>query len=55
MGLDLEHECPECGAEEFWKSASTLTHLGEKVKYSCSECDYGFVRIDETVDTSASA
>jgi len=30
-------------------------HLGEKVKRSCGECDYGFVRIDETVDTSVSA
>jgi rubredoxin len=52
MGLDLEHDCPECGGTEFWLTASTLVELGEKVKYDCSNCEYGFVRIDGTVDTS---
>jgi hypothetical protein len=30
-------------------------HLGEKVKWHCPECDYGFVRIDNAVDTSVRA
>jgi hypothetical protein len=28
-------------------------HLGEKVKWRCPECDYGFVRIGDAVDTAA--
>lgn len=56
MALDMEHYCPDCGGEQtFWRVASTQMHLGEKVKWTCGECDYGFVRIDDAVDTSASA
>lgn len=51
MGLELERECPECGASGFWRTASTTLHLGEKVKWSCTECEYGFVQIDGAVDT----
>lgn len=53
MALEIEQECPNCGGAEFWRSASTLVALGEKVKWRCGTCDYGFVRIDGTVDTSA--
>jgi len=52
MGLNLDQECPSCGAGEFYRAASTNIHLGEKVKWHCSECGYGFVRIDGAVDTS---
>jgi ribosomal protein L37AE/L43A len=53
MSLELEHDCPECGeTRTFYRAASTLVHLGEKVKWHCSSCDYGFVKIDNTVDTS---
>lgn len=53
MSLELEHDCPECGeVQTFYRAASTEMHLGTKVKWHCPECDYGFVRIDETVDTS---
>lgn len=53
MGLELEHECPECGeTQSFWKVASTEVHLGRKVKWDCPECSYGFVQIDGEVDTS---
>ena len=56
MALEMQHYCPDCGGEQtFWRVASTEMHLGEKVKWNCGECDYGFVRIDETVDTSVSA
>jgi len=51
MPLELERDCPNCGADTFWRTASTMVHLGEKVKWECTECDYGFVRIDEAVDT----
>lgn len=56
MALEMRHECPDCGGERtFWRVASTEVHLGEKVKWHCEDCDYGFVRIDGTVDTSTSA
>jgi transposase-like protein len=48
----MERDCPECGATEFRLIARTRLHLGEKAKFRCSECDYGFVRIDGAVDTS---
>ncbi|WP_247728642.1 hypothetical protein [Halovivax limisalsi] len=47
MSLELEHECPDCGGEKvFYRAASTEVHLGEKVKWHCPDCAYGFVRID---------
>jgi rubredoxin len=53
MSLELEHYCPVCEEyRDFWKVASTTMHLGEKIKWHCPECDYGFVRIDNQVDTS---
>ncbi|MHB9286713.1 hypothetical protein ACKVMT_06695 [Halobacteriales archaeon Cl-PHB] len=56
MSLELEHHCPDCGEPRtFYRAASTEMHLGEKVKWHCPECDYGFVRIDGTVDTSTTA
>jgi transposase-like protein len=46
--------CPHCEQDQtFWLTARTNLHLGEKRKWDCPDCDYGFVRIDETVDTSA--
>lgn len=48
----IETECPACETEqEFRRSASTTLHLGEKVKWYCSECYYGIVRING-IDTS---
>jgi rubredoxin len=53
---ELQGYCPECAGEQtFWLTARTELELGRKRKYSCSECDYGFVRIDGTVDTSVEA
>lgn len=52
MALELTRACPGCGEERaFYRSASTNLHLGLKTKWACPECDFGFVRIDETVDT----
>lgn len=54
MSTATEHYCPECDTErEFYRAASTQVHLGEKVKWRCPECDYGFVRIDGNVDTAS--
>ena len=56
MSLELEHDCPQCGESKvFYRAASTTMHLGEKVKWHCPDCTYGFVRIDGEVDTGASA
>ncbi|MCT9097402.1 hypothetical protein [Haloarchaeobius sp. HME9146] len=53
MSLEIEHYCPDCEDDEtFYRAASTEMHLGEKVKWHCTECDYGFVKIDGNVDTS---
>jgi rubredoxin len=52
MGLEQEQQCPECGeTRTFWKTGTTEMHLGTKRKWRCSECVYGFVRIDGAVDT----
>jgi rubredoxin len=54
MSLEMEHDCPECGgSQEFYRAASTTVHLGEKTKWRCTECGYGFVLIDGEVDSSA--
>lgn len=53
---ELQRHCPDCGEKQtFWMTARTELELGRKRKYSCAECEYGFVRIDEAVDTSAEA
>jgi ribosomal protein S27E len=49
---EVRRLCPDCEEERvFYSSASTEIHLGTKVKYRCPECGYGFVRIDDEVDT----
>jgi rubredoxin len=56
MSLELDRYCPECGADRtFYRAASTTIHLGEKVKWHCPDCDYGFVVINDVVDTGADA
>jgi len=56
MSLEREHECPTCGeTKAFYRAASTELHLGEKVKWHCPDCDYGFVTIDGAVDTGVTA
>ena len=56
MAAEMEHHCPVCSCDrEFYRAASTTLHLGEKVKWRCSECGYSFVRIDDAVDSSAPA
>lgn len=55
MSLELEHDCPRCGGPRtFWRTASTELHLGEKTKWRCPECNYGFVRIDDEADIDSS-
>jgi len=46
MALEKEVDCPDCGqSRSFYRTASTQLHLGEKVKWRCPECDFGFVEI----------
>lgn len=53
MSLEREQFCPGCDEERpFYRAASTELHLGEKVKWRCTECDWGFVVIGGAVDTS---
>lgn len=53
MGRKLRRRCPHCGTEQsFYLAASTNLHLGEKTKWRCPECDYGFVRIGDVLDTA---
>lgn len=54
LELELSEGCPECGETAFYRAASTQVHLGEKVKWKCTnrDCEYGFVRIDGAVDTA---
>ena len=52
MALESQGWCPQCEAETGrWRMASTRVHLGEKIKWVCTECDFGIVTIDETIDT----
>lgn len=51
MASLLEQQCPDCGEQEFYRAASTYLHLGTKVKWRCTGCDYAFVRING-IDTS---
>jgi predicted RNA-binding Zn-ribbon protein involved in translation (DUF1610 family) len=46
MSLEVTHDCPECSNDRFWRTASTELHLGEKTKWTCTECEYGLIRID---------
>lgn len=56
MNQNLTRRCPDCETDRtFTIVARTNLHLGVKTKWSCPECNYGFVTIDETVDTSAEA
>ena len=56
MSLERDHDCPECGASRtFYRAASTQVHLGEKIKWRCPECSYGFVTIGDDIDSTASA
>ena len=56
MAQELDHDCPQCGTERtFYRTASTTLHLGEKTKWRCTECGYGFVKIDGDIDSAASA
>lgn len=56
MSPETEKHCPNCGTEEtFWLAARTHIHMGEKAKWSCTECEYTIVEIGDEVDTAAMA
>lgn len=52
----MDYECPHCETERtFYLAARTNLHLGTKRKWHCPECDWGFVRIGDALDTSVDA
>lgn len=54
MTREMQHYCPHCDAERtFYKSASTMMHLGRKTKWYCEECDYQLVKFDGDIDSTA--
>jgi rubredoxin len=56
MDEELTRECPHCETERnFSLAARTTLHLGTKRKWHCPECNYGFVRIGEVLDTNVDA
>ena len=56
MSLEREHDCPTCDeTQTFYRAASTMLGLGEKVKWRCPDCGYSFVVIGEDIDSSAPA
>jgi predicted RNA-binding Zn-ribbon protein involved in translation (DUF1610 family) len=54
MSLEMTNDCPKCSNDRFWRTASTALHLGEKTKWSCTECGYKLIRIDG-IDSSEHA
>jgi rubredoxin len=49
IGMTLEKDvlCPSCGeTRSFYRTAAMTLHLGEKTKWRCPACGYGFVEID---------
>jgi hypothetical protein len=48
MSLEKKMECPQCEAiVSFYRTAAMNTQLGEKRKWRCPECEYGFVQVGE--------
>lgn len=53
MATELDRECPDCETERsFYRAASTTLHLGEKTKWYCPECGFGFVRIGGDISSA---
>ncbi|WP_198664649.1 hypothetical protein [Halorubrum sp. 48-1-W] len=54
MALEKDVNCPECGeTNAFYRTAATTLHLGEKTKWRCPECGFGYVEIDGISTLSA--
>lgn len=53
MSLEKEMKCPQCEAVvSFYRTAAMNTQLGEKQKWRCPECEYGFVQVGEVSSLS---
>ncbi|WP_186313337.1 DUF7838 family putative zinc beta-ribbon protein [Halorubrum salsamenti] len=47
MALEKDVDCPSCGeAQSFYRTAAMTLHLGEKTKWRCPECGYGYVEVN---------
>ena len=47
MALEKDVDCPSCGeTQSFYRTAAMTLHLGEKTKWRCPDCGYGYVEID---------
>ena len=55
MSLEREYDCPECAGSTFWRTASMKIQLGEKTKWRCDDCGYGFIEIDGITTAKASS
>lgn len=53
MALEQDRYCPSCGADRpFYRAAATSLHLGEKIKWVCTDCGHVIVLINDVVDTT---
>jgi len=53
MALEKDVDCPSCGeTQSFYRTAAMTLHLGEKTKWRCPECGYGYV-VDQRIDRHA--
>ena len=47
MALEKDVDCPACGeTRSFYRTAAMTLHLGEKTKWRCPDCEYGYVEIN---------
>lgn len=47
MAMERSVECPRCEeARTFYRTAAMTLHLGEKRKWRCPECTFGFIEIN---------
>ncbi len=54
MVLEKDVDCPACGeTNAFYRTAATTLHLGEKTKWRCPECGFGYVEINGISTLSA--
>lgn len=47
MSLEIERKCPKCeDTQIFWRVAATTLHLGQKTKWRCEDCGFGFTEVN---------
>lgn len=46
MALEKDVDCPKCEGNSFYRTAAMNLHLGEKTKWRCSDCSFGYVEVN---------